>query len=165
MRVFVLWFLACATFAPLGRSQLAITDVRFFKTRESKPADEISGSYSRERLKRLYVRFTILGSQQTIADLEQHAFVSVKIDWRINGRVVDSVEVGITQDKWDIGEDDFRKQVQDNGVFTYRTFSYRTFIPIGSYQLTIRDGLGNVLAPSGFRGPGLYQPTLTITPL
>jgi hypothetical protein len=159
----ILLFIA-AFFIRDASATLAISEVKFYKTKLSSPGDEISGQQAREKLKRIYARFTIVGSAETIAYLQAHGYLKVTVEWRIDGKVLDSVEVGITQEKWEIAEDDLVKQVAEDGIFRYRTTTYRTYIPIGRYELTIRDADGNILSPPGFQGPGIYKPTIKIIP-
>jgi hypothetical protein len=144
---------------------LSITDVKFYNMRDKRPpGDPISDSYPREKIKRLYARFTILGSADTIAYLEKHGYLKIIVEWRVDGRVLDSPDVGISQEKWESSEEQLKKQSSEDGYFAFRTCSYRTYIPKGSYGVTIRDGEGNILSPSGFLGPGIYQPTINIIP-
>lgn len=143
---------------------LTISDVKFFKSKDTQPADLIVGEHPRERITRLSARFTIVGSEDTLAHLKLHGYLKVTVEWRLDGRVVDSVEVGITQEKWEIAEEDLSRQVFDDGLFRYRTCTYKTYIPIGRYELTVRDADGNILSPPGFQGPGVYQPAIKIIP-
>lgn len=77
--------------------------------------------------------------------------------------VLDSVEVGISQEKWELGESELKRQVEQQSFFTYKTYSFRSYIPPGTYKVTVRDGeSGNILSPAAFSGPGIYQPTLEV---
>ncbi len=143
---------------------LTISDIKFYKSKETRSTDQITGEHARERITRLSARFTIVGSADTLNHLKQHGYLKVTVDWRLDGRVVDSVEVGITQDKWELAEEDLSRQVSEDGLFRYRTCTYKTYVPIGRYELSVRDADGNILSPPGFQGPGVYQPTIKIIP-
>ena len=78
-------------------------------------------------------------------------------------QVNETLEIGITQDRWEQGESEFRRQVAEDGFFKFRTATFRDYIPIGTYKLTIRDIAGNPISPEAYPGPGIYQPTLEVT--
>ena len=147
---------------------VSITDVRFFNVLvvqgRKQPDKPVSGAISRNKLGRLYARFVIIGTGDTIDQLARSGYLTVKAEWSLDNKVIDTIEIGISQERWDDSESEFRRQVQEDGFFKFRTTTYRTYIPIGRYKLTIRDSRGNILSPEAFSGPGVYQPTIEVTP-
>lgn len=147
---------------------ISITDVRFFNVLvingRKQPEKPVSGEISRNKLGRLYARFVVIGTKDTIDQLARSGYLTVRAEWSVNNQVVDVVEVGISQERWDDSESEFRRQVEENGFFTFRTTTYRTYIPVERYKLTIRDSRGNILSPEAFSGPGVYQPTIEVKP-
>jgi hypothetical protein len=163
----ILWLLLLLlTLAQPSYAGVSITDVRFFNVQiingKKQPEKPISGSISRNNLGRLYARLTVIGTKDTIEQLAKSGYLSVKAEWSLNGQIVDVIEIGISQQRWDDSESEFRRQVQEDDLFLFRTTTYRSYIPIGRYKLTIRDSRGNILSPEAFSGPGLYQPTIEV---
>jgi hypothetical protein len=162
-----LWLSLLLTIAQPSYAGISITDIRFFNVLivngKKQPERPVAGSISRNKLGRLYARFLVIGTADTIHQLARSGYLSLKAEWSLDNQVVDVIEIGISQEKWDDGESEFRRQVQENGLFTFRTITYRSYIPPGTYKLTIRDARGNILSPEAFPGPGVYQPTIKVT--
>jgi hypothetical protein len=163
-----LWLLLLFMTAQPSYAGVSITDVRFFNVLvlhgKKQPDQPISRSISRNKLGRLYARFVIIGTKDTIDQLARSGYLTVKAEWSLNNQVIDVIEIGISQERWDDSESEFRRQVQVDGFFEFRTTTYRTYIPVGRYKLTIRDSRGNILSPEAFSGPGVYQPTIEVIP-
>jgi hypothetical protein len=163
----VLWFTLLLVIAQPSHAGIVITDVNFFNVLtingRRQPDRPISGAISRNRLGRLYARFVIIGTKATIDQLARSGYLTVRAEWSLDNKIIDVVEVGISQERWDLSESEFRRQVQEDGFFKFRTTTYRSYIPAGRYKLTIRDVQGNILSPEGFSGTGLYQPTIEVT--
>ncbi|MBP6748148.1 MAG: hypothetical protein KA144_00805 [Xanthomonadaceae bacterium] len=163
MLVTLLLLLASASVS----ADVSITEVKFYNVQITggvRTLDApISTSIGRNRIGRLYGRFTLIGTQATIKKLELYGYLSIKAEWTINGKVTDSIEIGINQEKWESGESEFKRQVKERGFFEFRTATYRTYIPSGIYRITVRDSVGNPLSPPGYAGHGIYQPKIEVT--
>ena len=166
MRTSLFLFVTLLAMCSEAYSGPSITDVKFYNAIEvnkiKQPEKLISDSISRNNVGKLYARFVIIGTADTIRHLEESGYLSVKLEWSHNNKVLDSIEVGISQEKWELGENELKRQVEEQGFFSYRTYSFRSYIPAGTYKVTVRDGSGNILSPQAFEGPGIYQPTLEV---
>lgn len=151
----------------LASAEVSITEVKFYNVQMTGGVrtlgEPINTSIERNRIGRLYGRFTLIGTQAAIKKLELSGYLSIKVEWAINGRVTDSIEIGISQEKWESGESEFKRQIKERGFFEFRTATYRTYIPMGVYRITVRDSAGNPLSPPGYLGPGIYQPKIEVT--
>jgi hypothetical protein len=118
------------TIAQSSYAGVSITDVRFFNVLtingKKQPERLISGSVNRNKLGRLYARFVVIGTKDTIEQLARSGYLTVKAEWSLNNQVVDVIEVGISQQRWNDSESEFRRQVQEDGFFTFRTTTYRS---------------------------------------
>lgn len=142
-------------------SGLTITEVSFYPDKSLDVNRKITGTVGRNKLQKLYARFTLIGGEESIEDLDKDGFLTVTVDWLLNDVVVAVVEIGITQERWGFAEDDLKNQVNQNSFFAYRTTTFKSYIPPGEYTLIIRDKHGNPLSPSGH--DGLYKPRIKVT--
>lgn len=145
----------------IASSGLTITEVAFYPDKKVEPARKLSGTANRNKIVKLYARFTLIGGIESIENLEKDGCLSVTVEWLRNGIVEAIVEVGITQERWEFAEEDLKRQVDQNSFFAYKTTTFKSYLPPGEYTIIIRDSRGNPLFPSGHEG--LYTPRIKVT--
>jgi hypothetical protein len=101
------------------------------------------------------------GGQKTIQTLETTGQLLVKHQWRRGIIVTDTIEVGITVDKWLENRDAIRTQVREKGFFTYRTYSYKAIWDYDSYTVITLDCNDNAVSQVG--SDRIFKPKITLT--
>lgn len=102
---------------------------------------------SRASLKqeRVYLSFTILGFDDAMRHLHTDGRLNVETVIWAGGAERDSVDVGITQQRWaEIGKK-LTSEFDADGYFTFRTFMSTKKINYSEIEIIIRDGNKNVV--------------------
>ena len=100
------------------------------------------------------------GGQKAIQTLEATGQLLVKHQWRRGIIVTDTIEVGITVDKWLENRDAIRTQVREKGFFTYRTYSYKAIWDYDTYTVITLDGNDNAVSQIG--SDRIMKPKITL---
>jgi hypothetical protein len=100
------------------------------------------------------------GGEKALQTLEATGQLLVKHQWRSGIMVTDTIEVGITVDKWLENREAIRGQVREKGAFTYRTYSYKAIWNYDTYSIITLDGNDNAVCQIG--SDRMFKPKITI---
>lgn len=101
----------------------------------------VEGIASRSKLEhnRIYFVFTVIGGENTIKYLKDNKRLEVKVVIFVDNQKRDTIDVGITQEKWkNIGRrlvDEFEQK----GYFTYRTYMDTGMIHASTIEVRVID--------------------------
>jgi hypothetical protein len=100
------------------------------------------------------------GGQKAIQTLEATGQLLVRHQWRRGIMVTDTIEVGITVDKWLENRDAMRAQVREKGSFTYRTYSYKASWEYDTYAVITLDGKDDAVYQIG--SDRMFKPIISL---
>ena len=150
---------------PVTATAEAIIDIKrwtFCKGVQDREAkDAVSDTVYHGDVKELFFWMEIVGGREALATLEASGQLRIRHEWRRGIFVTDNIDVGITPDRWLEYREAIRKQVEEGGLFTYRTYSFKKNLRIGRYKIIVSDGHGNHVTELG--GRGQFRPTIEIS--
>ncbi len=142
----------------------SITEVRFAWSIDANdnPTDIVVSPSAIKSLP-IYAAFTVVGTQADIDALEEFGELPITLDWRVNGTVVASPQVGIIPTDWIRDRNALEAEVQGQGFFTWRTFGFISSPIKKQLSIIVRDKTGNIIAPAG-SSSGIYEPSVNLNP-
>ena len=104
--------------------------------------DKVDGSILLKEGEELYFWSLIAVNQDGVNFLEEHGFLEIKHDWRSSSVFcrLNSIPVGITQDKWKEIREVKLADYAENGWFTFRTKSSKKVFCYGDYTVSVKNG-------------------------
>ena len=162
MRTIIIFLIFFGLTTPIDSYAISITPVKFSWGIDEKnnPSDMIVGNKTKIKSLPIYITFMVIGTEYDWPDLENDGTLELKIEFRMDGRVKANAEIGINPTLWIRDKDGLRQELKERDFFDWRTLAIYSK-PIGEkLEITIRDGRGNILSPSGFSG--LYNPFLLL---
>jgi hypothetical protein len=120
--------------------------------KDREPIDAVTERAPLPPQSELFFWIEFQGGKATLQALEDKNQLLVKHQWRKGILVTDTIEVGITIDKWHEYRDAIRMQVKEKGFFTFRTYSYKKNWEYGStYTVITLDSNDNAVCEVGSR--------------
>lgn len=94
---------------------------------------------------RLYFSLTIVGDADTLAWHEERGRLPFYITFRGDESRFDTVDIGIMPEKWEHERKRFAAEIEERGIFTFRTHYNTRKINFHRIELTLKDGDGNTI--------------------
>lgn len=162
LRKMMLFFIVVCVICMRPAYAINITPIKFSWALddENNPVNVIEKSPTTIKSRPIYVTFAIIGTNYDWDDLESDGALSIRIEFRVDGKVEASPEIGITPALWIRDREGLKRELNERDFFDWRTVAL-ILKPLGKkLEVIIRDSRGNVLSPSGYSG-SLYKPTIS----
>ncbi len=148
--------------ADSSAQEIEITRAAFcLDIKDREPIDTVTDRVALSPNSELFFWIELQGGKEALQTLETTGQLLVKHQWRRGIFVTDTIEVGITVDKWREYREAIRRQIREQGFFTYRTYSYKANLENGKYILITLDNRDN--AVSQFGSGRAFRPQIVIT--
>lgn len=123
-----------------------------------------NGSISRKDLTRglLYFSVTIVGDERAFQHADHHRELGLEAAIWCDGRDTGSVQFGMSTRDWEFIQNALRAELDQKGVFTWRTYINTKRIACSKIEIIMRDDNDDVVTPVGSHGT--FNATVEITP-
>jgi hypothetical protein len=120
------------------------------------------GIISRSKLTRgrLYFSLTVVGSRETLSYLEKKLHLELSGSIWCDGQRLDTVQFGMSPREWDRDRPALETQLDNEGLFRWRTYMYTRQIHCSTIEIILRDGTGQGVRPIGHSG--MYSATVQL---
>jgi hypothetical protein len=157
MGVFIIFFAN----GVVNAQEIEITRADFcLGIKDREPLNIVRDSIRLPANSELFFWMEFQGGQKTIQTLEATGQLLVRHQWRRGIMVTDTIEVGITVDKWLENRDAMRAQVREKGFFAYRTYSYKAIWEYDTYTVITWDGKDNAVYQIG--SDRMFKPKISL---
>lgn len=122
--------------------------------------NELTSPVARSGLRRheIWLLLSIIGDANTLKYLQDNEYLSLTADIWADGTKWGSVEIGMHYDDWERNGDALVSELQDKGVFLWRTRLRTTKIDAGKIEVKFFDQRGDTISPVNYSGA--YETTV-----
>ncbi len=153
-----LFFIEAVSTSASAQRLFSISEPRFASYVSARPSfalsNELEGKISRSSLRRreIWLLVTIIGDAGTYRYLKENGSLWLEADIWGDGRKWDVVEIGLGSDDWEGNAESFASELQEKGVFTWRTRMMTTKVDVSRLEIKFFDKNGNVISPINYAG-------------